>query len=117
MELDWIKIAGVTNKNKPIVPEGRIASIHIGGKHLYLTQHKGDYFAGEYKCPHAGGQLTQGWLTEKGEIVCPLHRFCFDLESGKNTSGEGFYVQTYPIEVRENGLFLGLPKKKWWQFW
>lgn len=117
MELNWIKIGGVPTEEKPLVPQNRVASLHIGGKHLYLTNFKGEYFAGEHRCPHAGGELTQGWLDEEGGIVCPLHRFCFDLESGKNTSGEGFFVQTYPIEVRKDGVFIGLPKKKWWQFW
>ena len=117
MDLNWIKIGGVMQSDKPLVPENKVASLRIDGKHLYLTNFKGEYFAGEQRCPHAGGQLTQGWLDDKGDIVCPLHRFCFDLQSGQSTDGEGFSVRTYPVEVREDGIFIGLPKKRWWQFW
>ncbi|MEZ4887203.1 MAG: Rieske 2Fe-2S domain-containing protein [Chitinophagales bacterium] len=117
MDVEWIKIAGIPKDNKPFVAENSIAEISIDGKRLYLTYFKGSYYAGEQRCPHAGALLTQGWLNGDGDIVCPYHRFCFDLETGKNTDGEGFYVQTYPVEVRENGIFMGMPKKKWWQFW
>ena len=33
-------------------------------------------------CPHAGGDLAQGWLDEQGCLVCPRHRWTFDLAAG-----------------------------------
>ena len=43
-----------------------------------------------------------------GNIVCPLHRYKFSLTNGRNTSGEGFYMKTFPVEMREEGLYVGL---------
>jgi len=40
-------------------------------------------------------------------VVCPLHRYCFDMKNGRNTSGEGYFLKTYPIELRAEGLFIG----------
>jgi hypothetical protein len=30
------------------------------------------------------------------------------MENGRNTSGEGYYLKTYPIEIREDGIYIGL---------
>jgi 3-phenylpropionate/trans-cinnamate dioxygenase ferredoxin subunit len=29
------------------------------------------------------------------------------MKNGRNTSGEGYFLKTYPIELREEGLFIG----------
>ncbi len=114
-DFNWIKISPPMKTGQTLVPENRITQLSIDGKELYLTYYQGSYYAGDHRCPHAGGLFTQGWLNEAGDIVCPHHRYCFDLETGSNSSGEGYYVHTYPIEVRRNGIYIGLPKKKWWQ--
>jgi 3-phenylpropionate/trans-cinnamate dioxygenase ferredoxin subunit len=44
-----------------------------------------------------------------------LHRIAFDIKTGKNATGEGYYIETYPVELREDGLYMGFQKKKWWQ--
>ena len=116
--MEWIKIADLPVGDAPLIAENGIARLEVNGQKLLLANHKGQYFATVRKCPHAGGALTNGWLNDCGHIVCPLHRYTFDMETGKNTSGEGFFLQTYPIEMRSDGFYIGLPKqKKWWQFW
>ena len=58
------------------------------------------------KCPHQGVALSNGHCTEHGMIVCPWHRYQFDLETGR---GAGTYVEVYPMEEREDGLYIGFP--------
>ena len=43
-----------------------------------------------------------------GNIVCPLHRYKFSIKNGRNTSGEGYFLKTFAIEVREDGIFVGI---------
>jgi nitrite reductase/ring-hydroxylating ferredoxin subunit len=50
-----------------------------------------------------------------GNIVCPLHRYKFSLVNGRNVSGEGYYLKTYPVEQREDGLYIGFEKS--WFGW
>jgi 3-phenylpropionate/trans-cinnamate dioxygenase ferredoxin subunit len=38
-----------------------------------------------------------------------VHRYKFSLQNGRNTSGEGYYLKTYPVEVRGEAIFVGLP--------
>ena len=48
------------------------------------------------------------------EIVCPLHRYSFDLETGKATSGGAFAIKLYPIKTTEDGVYVGI-EAKWWE--
>jgi 3-phenylpropionate/trans-cinnamate dioxygenase ferredoxin subunit len=84
------------------------------GKSICLVKRGEDWFAIAPKCPHQGGPLAGGSFNEQGELICPWHRFAFDLLSGQAVSG-GYHVQTYPLEWRGEELWVDLPRKKWWQ--
>jgi nitrite reductase/ring-hydroxylating ferredoxin subunit len=72
----------------------------------------GRVLACAHKCPHAGGAMADGFVDALGNIVCPLHRYKFSLQNGRNTSGEGYYLKTHPVQLRENGVFVGIEEKK-----
>lgn len=93
-----------------------VTEIKIAGKWICLGKIKAGYFALTNKCPHAGGPLGQGTCDAKGHVTCPHHRYQYDIKTGKNTSGEGFYAETYPVEEREDGWYIGFAKKKWGLF-
>jgi len=65
-----------------------------------------------HKCPHASGIMANGYVDALQNIVCPLHRYKFNLITGKNTSGEGYFLKTYPAEIRSNGIFIGISPNK-----
>jgi nitrite reductase/ring-hydroxylating ferredoxin subunit len=95
--------------------EKAISVIEVNGKKICCTLHEGRLFAFAYKCPHAGGIMADGAIDVAGNVVCPLHRYKFSLKNGYNSSGEGYYLKTYPIEQREDGPWLGMEKSGW--FW
>ncbi|QQS27612.1 MAG: Rieske 2Fe-2S domain-containing protein [Sphingobacteriales bacterium] len=113
MQYKWFKIANLPSPGKPLIAQNTVASLSVNGRNLYLANLNGEYFAGEASCPHAGGAMDRGWLDENGYIVCPLHRFCFELNTGHNKNGEGFAIQTYPVREEEDGYYVGFPKIKW----
>ncbi|MBX2846047.1 MAG: Rieske 2Fe-2S domain-containing protein [Saprospiraceae bacterium] len=94
-------------------PPNGLKRASIKGKALCIAKRQNQYFALANKCPHAGADLSTGWLNTKEEIVCPLHRFTFHCGSGENTSGHGFYLENYPTELRSDGLWLGLHQWAW----
>jgi 3-phenylpropionate/trans-cinnamate dioxygenase ferredoxin subunit len=51
--------------------------------------------------------MVNGYLDAQGNAVCPLHKYKFALKNGYNVTGEGYNMRTYPIEIRENGIFVG----------
>jgi len=114
---NWFKIANKTAQKTTIIPEGKVIKFHIQGKALFLTHKNGKYYAGDNRCPHAGALMSGGWLNENGDIVCPYHRYCFSLHTGRTTSGEGYYLPMYPVQERADGWYVGFKKRKWFEFW
>lgn len=87
--------------------ENNMVELEVEGRSFTLAKKSDTYFAFASKCPHASGRMAQGYINPLGQVVCPLHRYCFDMKNGRNTSGEGYFLKTYPIELREEGLFIG----------
>ncbi len=85
-----------------------LAEVEVNGKIICIALHKEIVMACARKCPHAGGIMAQGYVDDTGNIVCPLHRYKFSLQNGRNVSGEGYYLKTYLTEIRENGVFVRL---------
>jgi nitrite reductase/ring-hydroxylating ferredoxin subunit len=83
-----------------------LAEINLKGKMICLATHNNQFFACTQKCPHAGGILAHGHLDAFGNLVCPLHKYRFNLKNGRNISGEGYYLKTFAIEEREDGVFV-----------
>jgi 3-phenylpropionate/trans-cinnamate dioxygenase ferredoxin subunit len=103
---DWFKIAD--DEQQIDLSENGIAVIEVKGKKICITKFQEQWFGFAYKCPHAGGILANGYVDSTGNVVCPVHRYKFSLRNGRNTSGEGFYVKTFPIEKRAEGFFVGM---------
>lgn len=108
MPITWHKIASEISEI-PFGPSG-LAEMEVAGKKVCLAWHGEQVFACAVKCPHAGGRMSAGFIDPMGNIVCPLHRYKFSLSRGYNVSGEGFYLKTYPVERRPEGIFLGLER-------
>lgn len=101
----WHKIAESTAELTS--EEKRISVIDINGKKICLAEYQQEWFGFAYTCPHASGIMALGYIDPLGNIVCPVHRYKFSLRNGRNTSGEGFYLKTYPVELREDGVYVG----------
>jgi nitrite reductase/ring-hydroxylating ferredoxin subunit len=105
----WYKIADSVEE-LPITENG-LQEIEVGGKKVCVIIKDETLHACAAKCPHAGGSMSNGYVDAIGNIVCPLHRYKFSIENGRNTSGEGYFLKTYPIEKREIGIFVGIEEQ------
>jgi 3-phenylpropionate/trans-cinnamate dioxygenase ferredoxin subunit len=85
-----------------------LAVAEVAGKTLTLAKIGNEVKACAHKCPHASGILAGGFIDATGNVVCPLHRYKFSLKNGRNITGEGYFLKVYPVEQREEGLFIGL---------
>lgn len=64
------------------VPDGTLRKSTIGGREILLARAGDRYYAVDNRCPHLGGDLSQGIL--KGTIVtCPRHHSQFELSDGR----------------------------------
>lgn len=102
----WYKLAD--SLEALLLPRSGLTELEIAGKKICISLHKDQLHACTAKCPHASGKLADGHIDALGNIVCPVHRYRFNLQNGRNSSGEGYYLKTYPIEKRAEGIFVGI---------
>ena len=88
--------------------ECKLQEISVAGKRIGILLRKGAVHAFAATCPHAGVPLCEGWLDGMGRIVCPLHKYRFDPANGRNTSGEGYKLLTYPVQVRDSDIYIAI---------
>ncbi len=105
-KITWHKLADAATElswqsNNMLVTE-------VAGKKITLGQMADRIYAFAYKCPHASGVMADGFIDGAGNVVCPLHRYKFNMQNGRNVTGEGYYLKTYAVEQREDGIFLGI---------
>lgn len=109
----WHRVAD--HLNEISFAPNNIAVAELKGKKICLGRFGDRVFAFAWKCPHAGGIMADGHIDALGQVVCPLHRYKFSLENGRNTSGEGYYLKHWPVELREDGVFVGVEESG--SFW
>lgn len=102
---NWHKVEGVLPDS---LPEGKLTETGVAEKRVGLVKKNGIVYAFSALCPHAGSNLCEGWLDAMGRVVCPNHAYRFDPANGRNTSGEGYKLMTYPVEIREGAIYVGL---------
>lgn len=102
---NWHKIEALTFG---AMEEGKLLETTAGGKRIGLLKRQERVYAFTALCPHAGIPLCGGWVDPQGRIVCPEHKYRFDPANGRNTTGEGYKLYTYPVELRGDDVYVGL---------
>lgn len=60
-------------------------------------------------CPHQGADLKEGWIEEERYLVCPRHRWRFDLHEGGMCATNGCSVKAEPqCDKDKRGAPVGL---------
>ena len=83
-----------------------LAELEVNGRFFCVGVYKNEIFACTQKCPHAGGELANGYIDAVGHIVCPLHSYKFNPKNGRNVGGEGYFLKTFAVEIREDGIYV-----------
>ncbi len=107
-QLNWHRVAGLDE-----LPSGRVKTVTAGVHSMALTNIDGDYTAMDNRCPHQGGPLGEGSVEigVDGQcwLRCPWHGWDFDPKTGLPPGGHRDSGQKlYPIEVRDDGIYVGL---------
>ena len=100
--MEWFKIAVTKDISQPFIEK-----VKAGSKTICLIGYQGNVFALSAKCPHAGGDLSAGWCKDD-KLVCPLHRYSYNLQTGRGSEGQNDYVDTYPVEIRDDVIYIGV---------
>src|SRR5450755_2357830 len=87
------------------LPDGRVKTVSAGPHSFAVTHFDGRYAALSNRCPHQGGPLGEGSI-EKGMLRCPWHGYDYCPLDGSSPFGDS--VPTFPIEVRDDGVYVGV---------
>lgn len=100
-------MAFLRTAKKEEVPAGTIREFQLDGKTVAVANVGGKLFAINNVCLHRGGPLGQGELD--GQVVtCPWHGWRYDVTNGKLVTNPAVGVETYPIEVRGDDIFVDI---------
>ncbi|MGH9827209.1 MAG: Rieske (2Fe-2S) protein [Blastocatellia bacterium] len=89
------------------VPPGMIREFQLEGVVIALSNVDGKFFAINNVCLHRGGPLGEGELQGK-VVTCPWHGWQYDVTSGKVCGNPAVGVETYPVEVRGEDIFVDI---------
>ena len=99
----WFKVL-----EREQLPEGRVTSVTCAHRTLCITHHEGAYGALDNRCPHQGGPLGEGSI-ENGLLRCPWHGWDYDPLTGLAPGEFDDGVETFPVEVRDDGVYVAVP--------
>lgn len=88
--------------------ENKPSEVVVGDKVVGIIKQNETIYAFAATCPHAGGKFCDGWTDGMNRLVCPLHKYRFDPANGRNTSGEGYKLKTYPVKIVDEHIYIGL---------
>mgnify|MGYP003296034854 CR=1 FL=1 len=106
--MKWIKVLTREEANSV---GNFIRLLNVAGNKICLVKIENEFFATQNRCPHAGADLSQGFCKDK-KLICAFHRYEYDLQTGRGAAGQGDYINIYPLERREDGLYIGF-KDNW----
>jgi nitrite reductase/ring-hydroxylating ferredoxin subunit len=101
----WHKIENISAS---LLSENKLQEFTVTDKKIGVVKRNGKIYAFSASCPHASAPLCDGWMDTQGRIVCPLHHYRYDPANGRNTSGEGYKLKTYIVEIKEDQIFVGI---------
>lgn len=90
---------------KDEIPPGTIQEFQLNGKTVAIANVDGNLFAISNVCLHRGGPLGQGELEGK-VVTCPWHGWQYDVTTGKVTMNPAVGVESYPVEIRGEDIFV-----------
>ncbi len=94
--------------------EGQSKCIQIGdslsgdGVDVILARVDGEIFAVDKRCPHQGGFLADGPMTDGKYLTCPLHHYHFDPKNGSCINASSRKARRYKTKLVGEDLELYL---------
>lgn len=106
--MEWIKVfSNEAEAHQRIAPD-KPQLLVLYGKRICLVLHQNKFYAVQDACTHNGESLSKGHVNYLGEVICPLHNYQFNLQTGGECSARSKDLNTFPIRIDESGFFVGI---------
>jgi nitrite reductase/ring-hydroxylating ferredoxin subunit len=105
---EWIRIATLGD-----IPPGEAKAVKLPeGRSIALFNVDGRIYATDNQCPHMGYPLTRGAIRH-GILTCDWHGRSFDLDGGGCFNYECDDLETFPVDVRRDEIWIQLPEPQY----
>ncbi len=91
------------------IAEGAAKLLRARGEEIAVFKFNGELYGIQNICPHEGGQLCKGTI-DSGEVVCPLHRYKFDLKTGTCSTDPRLKAKIFQL-VNQNDQYALAPEE------
>jgi nitrite reductase/ring-hydroxylating ferredoxin subunit len=108
----WVKIFKDEDEAKRKLQPDRPQLLIIGDLRLSLVLHNNIFYAVQDFCSHNKESLSKGTINFKGEIICPWHGYCFDLQTGRESLERSADLNVYEIRIDSAGFCIHIPESK-----
>lgn len=106
--MEWLKVFDSEAEAKQRMSQKSLQLLILSGERVCLAYTQQTFYAVQDKCTHNGDSLSKGHLNHMGEVICPWHNYCFNLQTGSEAQDRSKDLKTYPIKVDETGFYIGI---------
>ena len=98
------------------IPANGGACVLVEGEQIAIFNfaRRGEWYATQNLCPHKQQMaLARGLVGSAGEtcepkVACPFHKRTFSLLTGECLNGDECSIQTYPVKVVGDDVYVGI---------
>ena len=106
--MQWVRIFNSEIEAHQRIQSNKPQLVIVDGKRLCIVRLADKFYVVQDSCTHSGASLSGGHINYLGEIICPLHNYCFNLQTGTELSSRSSDLTTYPVKIDETGFFIGV---------
>jgi len=89
----WIDLCAID-----AVPDNGGAFMAVENRGVAVFRIAGEVRAVDDRCPHAGGSLSGGFVTD-GCVICPWHGWPFDVTTGRCPDNGQWRIKVYSVRI------------------
>jgi ferredoxin-nitrite reductase len=83
--------------------DGTCKLVTVNGAEIAVFRRQDRIYAIQNRCPHEGGALSAGTLDGE-DVICPLHGYRFNLETGACATDPGLRARTFALVPHAGGF-------------
>ncbi|WP_161888601.1 Rieske (2Fe-2S) protein [Pontibacter russatus] len=107
----WHRVFSSEGEAKARVGLRKLHQLQLDGRDICFAHTAAGFFAVADACPHMGRSLSHGTTNCLNEVICPWHSYAYSLGSGRERDYRTRDAPIYPVEVRSDGVYIGIRQR------